>query len=132
MTPDPVLVSMDDTLAKLHDIFDTHQFHHLLVVENKRLVGVVSDRDYLKAISPNIDKDIATRKELATLNKRVHQIMNHHPVTVNAADSIQVAVEKFRDNNVSCLPVLDDNDRVVGILSWRNLLRGMRVKKGSG
>ena len=132
MTPDPVLVGMDDTLEKLREIFDLHQFHHVLVVEDNQLVGVVSDRDYLKAISPNVGKGVATEKELATLNKRVHQIMSHHPVSVRAADSIQAAVDMFRNNDVSCLPVLNDDGRVVGILSWRNLLKGMRVKKVTG
>lgn len=127
MTPDPVVVGMDDSLARLRDIFERHQFHHVLVVEGHKLVGVVSDRDYLKAISPNIGKEIATEKELATLNKRVHQIMTHKPIVVYANDSIQKAINGFREHNISCLPVLDASERVVGILSWRNLLSAMRV-----
>lgn len=132
MTPNPVVVTMDDSLGKLKEIFDSHQFHHVLVVENNVLMGVVSDRDYLKAISPNVGKDIATRKELATLNKRVHQIMSRRPVTVCGTDSVQVAVDKFREHNVSCLPVLSGQERVIGILTWRNLLKAMRVKKIHG
>lgn len=90
------------------------------------------DRDYLKAISPNVGKSFATQKEMASLNKRVHQIMSHKPVTVYEKDSIAIALEKFREYNVSCLPVLNHEEQVVGVLTWRNLLHGMRVKKVSG
>ena len=90
------------------------------------------DRDYLKAISPNVGKSFATQKEMASLNKRVHQIMSHKPVTVYEKDSIGIALEKFREYNVSCLPVLNHEEQVVGVLTWRNLLHGMRVKKVSG
>ena len=129
MTVDPVTITLDDRLAKVREIFESHQFHHLLVTDNKKLVGIISDRDYLKAISPNVGKDFATQKEMATLNKRVHQIMAHKLVTVRETDSLQVAIDKFRDCNVSCLPVIDDNEHVAGIFSWRNLLDAMRVKK---
>ena len=77
-------------------------------------------------------KDVATQKEMATLNKRVHQIMSHKPVIVYEKDSIAIALEKFREYNVSCLPVLNHSEQVVGVLTWRNLLHGMRVKKLSG
>lgn len=131
MTPNPVTVAMDDSLDRLREIFEEYHFHHLLVVEDRRLMGVISDRDYLKAISPNVGKDIATEKELATLNKRVHQIMTHNPVVVYEKDSIQIAINKFREHSISCLPVLNDQEGVVGILSWRNLLSAMRVTSSS-
>ena len=39
MTTDPVVIRMDDDLATIRDIFDLVSFHHLLVVEDNKLVG---------------------------------------------------------------------------------------------
>ena len=49
-----VTVELDDTLETVKDIFDHVRFHHLLVVEHGKLFGLLSDRDLLKALSPNI------------------------------------------------------------------------------
>ncbi|WP_301003907.1 CBS domain-containing protein [Arsukibacterium sp.] len=54
MSKQPVSVSPDDTLAVVKEIFDHVKFHHVLVVENNSLLGVISDRDLFKALSPNI------------------------------------------------------------------------------
>ncbi len=50
-----VTIELDDSLGVVQDIFNNSRFHHLLVVESGILFGVVSDRDLLKALSPNIN-----------------------------------------------------------------------------
>jgi acetoin utilization protein AcuB len=54
MTADMVTVEMDDTLHAVREIFDNTCFHHLLVVNDRRLLGVIFDRDLLKALSPHL------------------------------------------------------------------------------
>ena len=52
MTKKVFKVRMDDTIGTIREIFENVKFHHLLVVEGNKLVGIISDRDVLKAISP--------------------------------------------------------------------------------
>jgi len=53
MTARIVTVEMDDRLEVVKEIFDTMHFHHLLVIdEHRKLSGVLSDRDLLRALSP--------------------------------------------------------------------------------
>ncbi|MBU4055943.1 MAG: CBS domain-containing protein, partial [Proteobacteria bacterium] len=52
MTTKVATVGMDETLQALNDIFLKANFHHLLVVENHALRGVISDRDVLRMTSP--------------------------------------------------------------------------------
>lgn len=52
MTRHIVSVSMDDPLQRVRAAFEAYGFHHLLVIENERLVGVISDRDLLRNLSP--------------------------------------------------------------------------------
>ena len=124
MTARIVTVEMDDRLEVVKEIFDTMSFHHLLVVdEHKKLSGVLSDRDLLRALSPYVGSATETARDLATLNKRVHQIMTRRPITLRQESGIAEAVELLLKNRISCLPIVDDDFKPVGIVSWRDLLR---------
>lgn len=125
MSRDPVCVSIDDTLAVVKNIFDQVKFHHILVTENGILVGVISDRDLFKALSPNIGTAAETSRDLATLNKKVHQVMHRKPVTLTANCTVMSAIKMFDTEGVSCIPVVDDKMRPKGILSWRDIMRAM-------
>ena len=122
MTRSVVTISMDDPLRLANDIFKRTRFHHLLVVEDGLLFGVLSDRDLLKAISPNIGTASESPRDVATLNKRVHQAMSRKPVTLNAEDDLSDALAVFENHAVSCIPVVDEDSKPVGIISWRDVL----------
>ena len=71
-----VTVEMDDSLGMIKEIFDNAIFHHLLVVESNRLVGVISDRDLLKSLSPSVGTISETTRDAADNNKKAHQIIS--------------------------------------------------------
>ena len=126
MTARVVTVEMDDRLEVVKEIFDTMSFHHLLVVdEHKKLSGVVSDRDLLRALSPYVGSAAETARDLATLNKRVHQIMTRRPITLRAHSGIADAVRLLLTHRISCIPIVDDDKRPVGIVSWRDILKAL-------
>ena len=117
-----VSVEPDDSLREIKLILDKTPFHHLLVKSHERLVGVISDRDLLAAISPYAGQPAETARDAATLNKRAHQIMTRHPRTVTPGTSLQEAVTTLLDGPGGCLPVIDPDGRPVGIITWRDLL----------
>ena len=121
-------VKMDDSLKSVKEIFDNVSFHHLLVVESDKLYGVVSDRDLLKAISPNIGTNSETSRDTVTLNKRVHQIMTSKLVTLTPDAEISDAIEIFNNHNISCIPVVDDKNKPVGIISWRDIIKAIKLE----
>ena len=125
MTTRVATVSMDDRLSVIKEIFEQAHFRHLLVVEDEVLVGVISDRDLLRAISPYLDTDAEMNRDTETLNRRAHQIMSRHPITISPELSLQDAAAIMLQQHVSCLPVLE-NGALVGIVSWKDLLRVMR------
>lgn len=135
MTTSVVTVEMDDPLSVVKEIFDNARFHHLLVVEKGKLTGVISDRDLLKAISPNIGTAAETSRDTATLNKRAHQIMTRKPITLTPESGIQDAIKLFNSHDISCIPVVDKSNVPVGIISWRDILRAIEsasVRQQSG
>ena len=127
MTEDLVTVLMDDELDTVRAIFETKKFHHLLVVDENcsKLYGVISDRDLLKALSPKVFTKVATQEELACLSIKVHQIMTRKPVTLHEDDDLRMAIALFDQFGLSCLPVLNDEGRPIGILSWRDIIKAM-------
>lgn len=131
MSAQLVTVGLDDKLAVVKEIFDNMKFHHVLVLYEDKLLGVVSDRDLLKALSPNIGTVIESHKDVATLNKRVHQIMTHHPVVLQEDATVDDAIHAFNTHSVSCLPVVDIDNKPVGIVSWRDILKNLRIRPGA-
>jgi acetoin utilization protein AcuB len=132
MTSRVVTVDMDDRLSVVKDIFDAMKFHHLLVVDSDgKLGGVVSDRDLLKALSPFVGTAAETARDVATLNRRVHQIMSRKPITLPPDASIAEAVRLILEHRISCIPVVDAHFRPVGILSWRDILRSYDGASGA-
>ena len=124
MTTRIITVEMDDRLEVVKEIFDRMKFHHLLVVDDrKKLSGIISDRDLLRALSPYVGSLSETTRDLATLNKRVHQIMSRHPITLRPQSEIAEAVSVFLAHRISCIPIVDDEFKPVGIISWRDLLK---------
>jgi len=120
-----VTVEMDETLERVREIFEQHRFHHLLVVSGHRLMGVISDRDLLKSISPYVGTLSETARDVATLQKRAHQIMSRKPISVPKDVTVQTAAETLLTNNISCLPVTNEDGAVVGILTWKDVLAAL-------
>ena len=123
MTTKLVTVEMDDRLKVVKQIFDNTRFHHLLVVGSEELFGVISDRDVLEALSPNLGTAAETARDVATLNKRAHQIMTRKPTTLTPDADVSAVIEIFRKADISCIPVVDERNHPVGIVSWRDLLK---------
>jgi acetoin utilization protein AcuB len=118
-------VEPDDSLHRVKELFDLHGFHHLLVVEQGRLVGIISDRDLLRNVSPFIGRLSERTQDASTLDRRVHQIMTRKPVTVQPAMALPDAVQLMLANPISCLPVVTETGQLIGVVTWRDLLRNL-------
>jgi acetoin utilization protein AcuB len=124
MTTKVVSIGMDDSLKTVKELFDNTGFHHFPVIEDGHLMGLISEHDLLTAISPNIGLPSETPRDLATLNKRAHQIMTRALITARSDADIYEAVNILVYHDVSIIPVVD-NGQLVGIISWRDLLRAL-------
>ena len=130
MTRAVVSVEMDDSLRVVKALFDRLSFHHLLVIEGGKLVGVISDRDLLKSISPRIGTNSESEQDLATLNKRVHQIMRRKPHALFPESTLDDAISLFCHQHISCIPVVNDQGKPVGIVSWRDIMKSLEKNHG--
>lgn len=120
-----VAVELDDPLKLVKEIFDGSGFRHLLVCELGRVVGVISERDLLRAISPHVNTHVYTTRDLATLNQRVHQIVKRDPRCLPSESSVGDAVRLLNGNRIGCIPVVDDARKPLGIVTRSDILRAL-------
>lgn len=123
-----VSVHMDDSLQSLRALFEATGFHHLVVVQDNVMKGIISDRDLLKAVSPFVDTISERMLDRATLDKKAHQIMTRNVITLTQKDSIYTAIALFNDNKISCIPVINEEAHPIGIVSWRDVMRFMQSR----
>ncbi len=123
MTKRLVSIEPDDQLSLVKYLFEKTGFHHLLVVEDEQLLGIISDRDLLRHISPNIGALTETARDRATLNIRAHQVMTRKPITLGPQNSVYDAVHLFNTKNISCIPVVAARLQPIGIVTWRDIMQ---------
>jgi acetoin utilization protein AcuB len=116
---------MDEPLKIIKEIFNNVKIHHLLVVNGQKLAGVVSDRDLLKALSPYIGTVAETPRDSWTQNRKVHQIMSRNLITLCETATVKDAINLFITEQISCIPIVNEQDIPVGIVSWRDVLKAL-------
>ncbi len=129
MTVKVITAAMDDTLGGIKKILELKRIHHIPIVENDRLMGIVSDRDLLINLSPYIDTASEDNRALNTLKKKAHQVMTRRVITVSSDDTIDEAADTMLKKKISCLPVLALSGEIVGMVTKTDLLRSL-VEQG--
>jgi len=124
-------VDMDASLKLVRGILEESGFHHLPVVEGKKLVGMISEREMLKSVSPYVGTMAENDRDRDTLKKRAHQIMDRNLHCVRPETHIQAATAMLLEYRLSALPVVDRKRRLKGIVTWRDLLRHLNEQAAS-
>jgi len=115
-----VMVAKVVTLSTHHGfdeavrLMNDRHFRHCVVVDaHGKLVGVISDRDILRSLARNSNSRV----------KSLDQIMTRNPITVKRDTSILDAVSKILSKRINCLPVVDDDGAICGIVTSTDLLK---------
>jgi acetoin utilization protein AcuB len=119
-----VTVGMDDTVQSVTRLFEHHGFHHAVVLDDDRkMIGVISDRDLLRATSPFVAKLAERPIDVQTLARPIHQLMSRRPITAKEDETVATAAHRMLELSCSCLPIVDQLGELVGILTTRDILR---------
>ncbi|MCO4747909.1 MAG: CBS domain-containing protein [Proteobacteria bacterium] len=123
MVPDPVCVTVSMTPSAVYAVLDAHTFHHVPVLEDGALVGVISTLDIAKVSLGAWVHDAETEDAWMDRQFRIRDIMTWEPEFVRDTDSLRHAADRLAEGSFHCLPVLDASDKLVGILTSTDLLR---------
>ena len=120
MTLEVKSVTPNTTMDVVDKIFQAESFHHLPVVENGNVVGIISSKEIflLKdhfTLFKSRDTDSMNQKILRSLLAK--EVMTKDIMTVNPTDTVDYAVDIFRENLFHALPVVDKEKKLVGIIT---------------
>lgn len=129
MSLELLTLDMDSPLSKAKELFDNNDVHHLIVVDDEGLLaGVITDRDLFKHLSPTVGTSQETHRDTSLMQKKLHQIMARNLITAQAHQSLGEAVVLFHDKHISCLPVVNKQNKPIGVITWRDILKVLATK----
>jgi CBS-domain-containing membrane protein len=136
MTRDVVTVEEADSLANLLDSLKTLHFRHLPVTDEDRLIGLVTETDLLGIASSNLLPHHAAQDQALQQRLRVGDVMVRDVLTVTPDTSVQQAARMLLKQRVNCLPVVDERNVLVGIVTSSDFTKlialGRRERSSSG
>ena len=117
-----VTISAGDTLSTLEDIMTLGRVRHMPVVHRGVLVGVVSERDLLRASLSNLT-EFGTEQRRAFLQVvEITRVMSAPPIVIAPDATVEEAARVLADRKIGCLPVLD-GQTLVGLVTETDVLR---------
>ncbi len=120
MSPKVVTVASQTSLKDLLGAFEEHDFNMLPVIDNGKMVGVVTKLDLLSAFV--VERTISKANYLSILADKVDDIMCTTVESVGPNDSIRLVIESMVENKLRSLPVVDGG-KLVGIISRGDVMR---------
>jgi acetoin utilization protein AcuB len=122
MQTKPVTISASERLSTVEDIMTLGHVRHMPVVQGGQLVGVVSERDLLRA-SLSVLSEHRDEERRAFLNVvEIARVMSTPPIVVEPGAPIEEAALVMAEKKIGCLPVLE-GDELVGMLTETDVLR---------
>jgi len=121
MTGNVVTIDKDADISTAQHKMSKHRIRHLPVVdENNLLIGIVTDRDIRSALPSSQSADRDNIEKITS--SKIEEIMTKFPVSVSPLDTIQDALLLLQKKRFGALPVVDDQGKLIGIISTRDLM----------
>lgn len=122
MTPSPHTLPADATLGEAVELMSGYRIRHLPVVENDRIIGIISDRDVKMALGPDAEDMSIDSMDTRLLDGPVDWFMSDGTVTIDHDAQVSEAADLFLKKKVGALPVMN-NGKLVGIISVLDIVR---------
>lgn len=117
MKTDVHTLSSDQTVQEVLELFEENRIRHVPIVDNGKVVGIVSERDLKEALPSRF----TVAPKGLPYKKKIQEIMTKNPVTAHPLDFVEEVALIFYEQQIGCLPVISDN-KLVGILTETDLL----------
>ena len=117
-----VTVSAGDTLSTVEDIMTLGGVRHMPVVRAGTLVGVVSERDLLRASLSNLTGFGQEERRAFLQVVEITRVMSAPPIVISPEDEIEQAARLLAEKRIGCLSVIEEG-KLVGLLTETDVLR---------
>ncbi|MGW8326089.1 MAG: CBS and ACT domain-containing protein [Desulfobacterales bacterium] len=132
MSKEVITVDADDTMQNAIYILQEQNIKMLPVMDDANLVGIITDRD-LKKASPSDATTLDMHELLFLISKiKVRDLMKEPVFTARFDDTVEEAAALLLEKKISGLPVIDENNRLVGIITRSDIFRVLLSLSGLG
>ena len=132
MSQPAVTVDADDFAEDAVRLAKKHEIHMLPVMQKGQLVGIVTGRDINKASASDVPSENNEEDSNLLSGIQVKKIMTRDPVTVPYDYTLEETVEKFLVHNISGLPVVNQQRKVIGVITKSDLFQLILILTGHG
>jgi CBS domain-containing protein len=116
-----VTISASDRLSTVEDIMTLGRVRHMPVVHAGKLVGVVSERDLLRASLSNLSGHRHDERRAFLHVVEIARVMSTPPIVVTPEATVNEAAHIMAEKKIGCLPVVD-GDELVGMITETDIL----------
>ena len=114
-----VSIAPDAPLSEAAGLLVAEEIRHLAVVDGRRLVGLLSERDLRTRLGVELERWPDAPEDLLEL--QVSEVMVQNPITIQSGTALEAAAQSFAEERIGALPVVDELGRVIGMLSYVDL-----------
>ncbi len=122
MMGSPVTLKPDDTLDLANDIISLGRIRHIPVVDDGRLVGLLSERDLMGAAANKVFGLKQKNKSLLLKSVSIKDVMKKRVVTVKPETPIKETARLMAEKKIGCVPVVSDGT-LVGLVTTTDILK---------
>lgn len=117
-------LSPDDNLLVLDQMMTWRAIRHIPIIDDEqKILGLVTHRDLLKAMVSNFS-EASNKQRIKKLQEiLIRDIMQENISTVRPDTLLKTAARIISDNKFGCLPVVDADDRVIGIITEADFVK---------
>ena len=125
MTTQVIYISPTETMDKVRAIFEEHNIHHIPVVDEQKVVGMISKSDYYQILHGftlfKAEKSEAYNRAILR-SLLAKEVMTKQVATLSPSDSVFKAADYFRENLFHAIPIVNEKGELEGILSTLDLI----------
>ncbi|HKY36688.1 MAG TPA: CBS domain-containing protein [Polyangiaceae bacterium] len=127
MSLDPYVAAATASLRQVMQILGEADVRHVPIVEEERLVGIISDRDLRAVMPPALARFDRPEQVERVLSQPVSQLMSSDVLTVGPDDEMQEVVDLMIEHKIGAVPVVEPGSaKLLGIVSYVDVLRAAR------
>ncbi len=120
-----VTVNVKDSMQDAIELLKQYKIRKLPVMDKGKLVGIITDSD-IKKSSASSATTLEIHELMYIISKiKVKDIMNKSVVTASPDQTIDEAAQLLLTNKISCLPILDNNKEIVGIITEMDIFKAI-------
>lgn len=112
-------IAPDESLQNITSFMSEKRHSSVLVVEDNKPVGIITERDIVKYLSTSINSQQQT--DAKEQYPSAIELMTHNPITVNRSQTLQESLVICVVNNVRHLPVVNDDGNLRGIITYTDI-----------